>query len=243
MNFWQSARDELRRCCDLLLPPARLRCGERLPAGLSATDFCPPCRDGLPQPAPARCPLCADDYRSPAPSLHHCETCLRQPPPFVKVHDVRPYAGTLQDAIQRVKYRGRLPLERPLGTLLAETVAGGGGSRPDLVAAVPLHKNRLRARGYNQALQLARQVGRHLGVPVAPELLRRIRDTAAQQGLDAAARNSNLHGAFTAPRPVAGRRILLVDDVMTTGATARECAAVLRKAGAACIEVAVLGRA
>jgi ComF family protein len=243
VKFWQSARDELSRCCDLLLPPACLLCGARLPTGHSATDLCPQCRAGLPQPAPARCPLCAVAYRSPTPSLHHCDSCLRHPPPFVKVHAAGPYAGTLQNAIQRFKYHGQLPLERPLGTLLAETVAGGGGSRPDLVAAVPLHKNRLRARGYNQALQLARQVGRHLGVPVAPELLRRIRDTAAQQGLDAAARNSNLHGAFAAPRPVAGRRILLVDDVMTTGATARECAAVLRKAGAACIEVAVLGRA
>ena len=243
MSFWQSARDELRRCCDLLLPPACLLCGERLPAGLPATDFCPPCRDGLPQPAPARCPLCAVAYRSPAPSLHHCETCLRQPPPFVKVHAVGPYAGTLQDAIQRFKYHGQLPLERPLGTLLAETVLSGRGPRPHLVAAVPLHKNRLRARGYNQAVQLARQVDRHLGVPVAPELLCRVRDTAAQQGLDAAARNSNLRGAFAAPRPVAGRRILLVDDVMTTGATARECAAVLCAAGAAAVEVAVLGRA
>jgi ComF family protein len=111
------------------------------------------------------------------------------------------------------------------------------------MAAVPLHKNRLRGRGYNQALQLARQLGRHLGVPVAPELLRRVRDTAAQQGLDAAARNSNLRGAFTVSHPVAGRRILLVDDVMTTGATARECAAVLVAAGVAAVEVAVLGRA
>ena len=243
MSFWQSARDELRRCCDLLLPPACLLCGERLPAGLPATDLCPPCRDGLPQPAPARCPVCAVAYRSPTPSLHHCEACLRHPPPFVKVHAVGPYAGTLQDAIQRFKYHGQLPLERPLGTLLIETVLRGWGPRPNLVVAVPLHKNRLRARGYNQALQLARQVGRHLGVPVAPELLRRVRDTAAQQGLDAAARNSNLRGAFAVSHPVSARRILLVDDVMTTGATARECAAVLCAAGASAVEVAVLGRA
>jgi len=243
VSFWQSARDELRRCCDLLLPPACLLCGELLPASYPATDLCPQCHAGLPQPAPARCPLCAVAYRSPTPSLHHCETCLRQPPPFVKVHAVGAYAGTLQDAIQRFKYHGQLPLERPLGSLLVKTVLSGGGPRPHLVTAVPLHQNRLRARGYNQALQLARQVGRHLGVPVAPELLRRVRDTAAQQGLDAAARNSNLRGAFAAPRPVAGRRVLLVDDVMTTGATARECAAVLRAAGATAVEVAVLGRA
>ena len=136
-----------------------------------------------------------------------------------------------------------MPLERPRETLLLETVLRGGGPRPNLVAAVPLHKSRLRARGYNQAVQLARQVDRHLGVPVAPELLCRVRDTAAQQGLDAAARNSNLRGAFAAPHPIVGRRILLVDDVMTTGATARECALVLGAAGAAAVEVAVLGRA
>jgi ComF family protein len=168
---------------------------------------------------------------------------LRQPPPFARVHAVGPYAGTLREAVQRFKYHGQLPLERPLGALLSATVLATGGRRPDLVIPVPLHKTRLRERGYNQALQLARQVGRQLKVPVNPELLRRSLVTTPQQGLDAVTRSSNLRGAFAITTQLTGRHLLLVDDVMTTGATARECAGVLRKAGAASVEVAVLGRA
>jgi ComF family protein len=149
----------------------------------------------------------------------------------------------LQEAVQRSKYHGQLPLERPLGILLATTVLAGGGRRPDLLVPVPLHRHRLRERGYNQSLQLARQLGRQLKVPVEPRLLRRIRMTTSQQGLDAVARNSNLRGAFAVTAQLAGRHLLLVDDVMTTGSTARECAGVLRQAGAASVEVAVVGRA
>lgn len=243
MALWRRLRYELRQCLELLLPPACLLCGERLPGGTPAVEFCPACRDGLPRPAPARCPICAIAYRIPNPGSHHCESCLRQPPPFTRVYSVGPYAGTLQEAIQHFKYRGQLPLERPLGILLTEAVRTGGETLPDLVIPVPLHRRRLRERGYNQALQLSRQLGRNLGVPVAPRLLQRVRETAPQQGLDAVSRRSNLKGAFAVTGVVAGRRLLLVDDVMTTGATVRACAGILRQAGAASVEVAVLGRA
>lgn len=243
MDFWRRAWHDLRLCCDLLLPPACLLCGERLPAGTPAAEFCPACLAGVPQPAPARCPVCAVAHRTLTPSLHHCESCLREPPPFTRVHAVGPYAGTLQDAIQRFKYRGQTSLECPLGILLGQAVLLEGNSRPELVVPVPLYRDRLRARGYNQALQLARQVGRRLAVPVAPTLLRRVRDTAAQQGLNAVARKSNLRGAFVVTAALTGQHLLLVDDVLTTGATARECARALRGAGAASVEVAVLGRA
>jgi ComF family protein len=160
------------------------------------------------------------------------------------VHALGPYQGALRAAIHRFKYRDGLILERPLGQLLAETVlAGCGGERPDLLIPVPLHPDRLRRRGYNQALQLARQVGRSCALPVVPAGLHRLRETPPQQGLDARVRRTNLCGAFRVATAVAGRRVLLVDDVMTTGATARECAAALRQAGAATVEVAVLGRA
>ena len=243
MNFWQFARDELRRCCDLLLPAACLLCGEALPVDAPAADFCPACQAGWPQPAPASCPVCAVAHHTLLLSHHHCEACLRQPPPFAQVHAVGPYAGTLQEAVQRFKYRGQLTLERPLGNRLVAALRAGHATRPQLVIPVPLHRERLRSRGYNQALQLARQIGRQFDVPVAADLLRRVRATEPQQGLDAAARHSNLRGAFAAAGPVRGQRILLVDDVMTTGTTARECTAVLRSAGAAAVEVAVLGRA
>ena len=240
MDFWHRIRHELRACCDLLLPPACLLCDARLPVGHPAAEFCPTCAAGIPARPTACCRVCAEPLSAPGPDL--CAACRQQPPPFARVHTVAPYAGTLQDAVQRFKYRSQLVLERPLGTLLATAVAHGG-ARPDLIVPVPLHRDRLRERSYNQALQLARQVGRRLAVPVAPAVLCRTRATTPQQGLDAVARRGNLRGAFAVTGAVSSRRILLIDDVMTTGTTVRECAEVLRRAGAASVEVAVLGRA
>lgn len=243
MSFWLTIAGQLKSCCNLLLPPACLLCGERLPTDGPAGDFCAACRLGLPRPAPASCPVCAVAYRTPIPSDHHCENCLRHPPPFNRVVAVGPYAGTLQEAVQRFKYRGQLSLERPMGTLLVDALKNAGVRCPSLVVPVPLHVSRLRERGYNQSLQLARQVGRQLAVPVAPHLLRRVRATATQQGLDAVSRKHNLRKAFAVAGQLTGCHLLLVDDVMTTGATGRECAAALRAAGAATIDIAVIGRA
>jgi ComF family protein len=244
MSLWLALRGELRNCLQLFLPAVCLLCQEPLPDGYPADRFCPTCADGLPAPAPARCPCCAVAHRTLAPSLHHCESCLREPPPFVRVHALGPYQGTLRTAVHRFKYRDGLILERPLGCLLAETVqAACAANLPDLLVPVPLHADRLRRRGYNQALQLARQIGRQCGIPLAAAGLRRLRETPPQQGLDARVRRTNLRGAFAVAAPLAGRRVLLVDDVMTTGVTARECAGVLRQAGVAAVEVAVLGRA
>ena len=243
MGLWPAIHNELRRCCDLLLPAVCLLCSKRLPAESSATDFCPECRAGIPRPAAALCPVCAVAHRSLIPTQHHCEACLRDPPPFARVYAAAPYGGILQDAVQSFKYHGQLALEQPLGKLLGASLRAAALPRPHLLVPVPLHVDRLRQRGYNQALQLARQIGREFDVPVAADLLRRIRATEPQQGLDATSRRSNLRGAFAVARPVPGRRLILVDDVMTTGATVRECASVLRQAGAATVEVAILGRA
>lgn len=244
MGWWQSLADELRRCVELFLPPACLLCGERLPPGADPALFCPACCEELLPPAPGRCPRCATPSPSRSAIPHLCLDCLDNPPPFDRVSAVGPYTGTLQRAIRRFKHHGQLPLELPLGRLLAEAAArGGGGVCPDLLVPVPLHIGRLRHRGYNQALQLARQVGSRLDLPVDPLLLRRQRATTSQQGLDADARSRNLMNAFTVTRPLRGEHILLIDDVMTTGTTTRECASALKTAGAAVVEVAVLARA
>lgn len=114
-----------------------------------------------------------------------------------------------------------------------------------LLVPVPLHPVRLRSRGFNQALLLARPLGRALGLPVAPRALRRIRRTQAQPGLGAAERRVNLAGAFVVchPATVSGRHVVLVDDVLTTGATANACAGALRAAGASRVDVYTAGRA
>jgi ComF family protein len=244
MAWWLTLGSEFQQWLQLFLPAVCLLCQERLPDGHPADRFCPACLASLATPTPASCPCCAVAHRTPVPSRHLCETCLRDPPPFTTVYALGPYQGLLRTAVHRFKYREGLILERPLGQLLAETVQQRcAGERPDLLLPVPLHPDRLRRRGYNQALQLARQVGRHCAIPLAPAGLRRLRETPPQQGLGARVRHTNLRGAFTVAAPVAGRHVLLIDDVMTTGTTARECAGVLRQAGAASVAVAVLGRA
>jgi ComF family protein len=146
--------------------------------------------------------------------------------------------------MHRFKYRGTVQLDRPLGTLLAERIEQAENPfRPDLIVPVPLHLSRLQQRGYNQSLLLARQLGKRWQVPVAPRLLVRNRPTPPQQGLSVAIRQQNLRGAFALTTPLQKERVLLIDDVMTTGATVRECAKTLLCGGAAVVEVAVIGRA
>jgi len=129
-----------------------------------------------------------------------------------------------------------------LGALLAEHYPFGPEA---LLVPVPLHPKRLRARGFNQALLLARALGRRRGLPVAPRVLVRTRATLAQAGLSAAARRRNLRAAFAvrSPARVARRLVVLVDDVLTTGATADACARALLNGGAARVEVYTVGRA
>jgi ComF family protein len=148
----------------------------------------------------------------------------------------------LGTAVRRLKYERRRAVAGTLGELLASRFPFGDGV---LLVPVPLHRRRLRARGFNQALLLARALGRRRGLPVAARALARIRSTHAQPGLPAAARRQNLDGAFAlrSGARVAGRRIVIIDDVLTTGATADACARVLLAAGATRVDVYTAGRA
>jgi ComF family protein len=148
----------------------------------------------------------------------------------------------LRAAVQRFKYEGAIVLDRPLAGLLAK-VLEEDALRPDLIIPVPLHYSRLRERTYNQALLLARVLGRRWRLPVLPRLLVRSRPTPQQQGLKAEVRRKNLKGAFALNRKLNGERVLLIDDVVTTGATVRECSRVLIEGGAGEVSVAVLARA
>jgi ComF family protein len=150
----------------------------------------------------------------------------------------------LRQAVHHFKYRGAVDLDRPLGKLLAAaTKEPESTPRPDLLVPVPLHKSRMRERTYNQSLLLAKALGKEWRLPVSARLLVRTRATLPQQGLSAQLRRDNMKGAFALSSPLAGERILLIDDVLTTGATANECSRVLLEGGAAEVAVAVLGRA
>jgi ComF family protein len=228
---------------DLLLPPACLLCGQSLPIAHIKQSFCRDCLTSMPPLSPAHCLCCAQPFPN-STSIHLCGNCLKRPPSFSTVHAAGLYQGGIKDAVQRLKYRNQVTLARPLGQLLSKVIgAAGSDFVPDSIVPVPLHPNRLRQRGYNQALEVARPIAQQLNVSIDTGLLQRIRKTPPQQGLSAIERRSNLRNAFDLTTTPSVRRILLVDDVMTTGETVRECCRTLRAGGVREVQVAVVGRA
>lgn len=169
-----------------------------------------------------------------------CRFCIRRPPFSGALH-LGPYEGALRMSIQQLKFEARREIARTLGALLAEQMgrARGWARRNRLIVPVPLHARRLAERGYNQAELLATAVGEHLGWRVVPAL-HRLRPTRSQVGLSIRDRRENLAGAFgvTQPTAVAGRDLLLIDDVYTTGVTAHEATLALLRNGAASVAVA-----
>jgi ComF family protein len=154
-----------------------------------------------------------------------------------------PYEGSLATAVRRMKYEERPDLARLLGTRLGETLREAGAPLPDVVVPIPLHPKRLAERGYNQAALVARELARALGAGLSPRRLVRIRETGQQASLDKAERRANVAGAFAARAPLDAASVLLVDDVVTTGATVVEAAATLLLAGAREVSVAAVLRA
>jgi len=237
-TFLQKA---LQETFDWLLPPACQLCGETLIPS-SVIHLCQPCRERFPKITSPRCPHCLLPHATPAGADYPCEECLRNPLPTSQVVALGSYQEGLREAIHRFKFRGGIGLSRPFGELLASSLAEGK-IIPDSIVPVPLHGRRLRRRGYNQSHLIARELQRSLGGVLEKRLLVRSQETLPQQELPLSERRRNVRGAFMVTRKLGGESILLVDDVLTTGATVRGCAEVLRKAGAADIVVAVLARA
>jgi ComF family protein len=186
--------------------------------------------------APRTCPGCDLELEPGKSSL--CGACapLLEPLPAA-ANAAYAYGGPLADAVQRLKYAGRTDHARPLGELFADA-CGRFAGRVDVVVPIPLHPRRLAERGFNQSSLLGAPVARRLGVPLRASALRRTRDTRTQAGLGAPDRADNVRGCF-AVRAARGR-VLVVDDVRTTGATLAEAAAALRAAGAVEVHVFAL---
>lgn len=170
-----------------------------------------------------------------------CGACQKRPPYFDRIVAAYRYAFPLSVLVQRLKYGGELALAPWLADRLADEA--DRAALPELFIPMPLHANRVRERGFNQAALIARRLGRRLGLPVALDACRRIRDTRPQVELPFDSRRRNMRGAFVCDENLAGRRIALVDDVMTSGASLSELAGVVRKAGAAEVSVWVVARA
>jgi ComF family protein len=197
----------------------------------------PGCRTcGLPLPDPG--PPAAEAITAPC-----CPACREDPPPLDYAACAAVFTGTAREAVHAFKYGAARALARPLADLVLERAGRRIPAGVEALVPVPLDPRRERERGFNQARLLAERLAPALGTAVRPHWLVRTRSTGPQSALNAADRRHNVRGAFAALGAVAGRHVLVVDDVLTTGATAAECARALRRAGARTVGVVTVARA
>lgn len=230
----------------LLLPPVCLVCDAPVVDQTSGLDICPDCLAELSFVSGPRCHRCAASLGdSPAgmvtPLL--CGRCLRKPPVFDEVIPVFAYQGVAARLIQGMKFNGRLSHARLLGNLMGLRLCDGIAEMPELLIPVPLHRRRLRERGFNQSLELARHINRYIGGrEILPDTCVRQRYTMSQADLPAKQRRRNVRDAFFCRSNIKVSHVAIVDDVMTTGSTADELARVLKKAGVDRVVVWVCAR-
>ncbi len=208
-------------------------------SNLDRADFCLPCRKSLPYLTSDHCSVCA----VPVTGSSICGACLAEPPAFGRCVAAFEYAFPIDALLQSLKYRSNLAMARVLADLLAMRIISTlDTARPDYIVPMPLHAARLRERGFNQALEIARRVSKSIRVPLLPGACERIRDTPSQTQLPWKAREKNVRGAFACEANLSGKRIAMLDDVLTTGASLNELAKLLRSRGATHVSAWVLAR-
>ena len=169
-----------------------------------------------------------------------CGTCLANPPAFDTCVAAVNYAFPISALLHSLKYQNNLAMAPVLADLLTARI--DAGPLPDFIVPMPLHPARLRERGFNQAIEIARRVSKKSGVPVLSAICRRVKDTSSQTGLPWKEREKNIRNAFACEADLSGKRVAILDDVMTTGSTLNELAKVLRKCGATHITGWVVAR-
>lgn len=198
--------------------------------------WCAACDRALPYLDAAHCPSCA----LPAPGGEVCGQCLKHPPLFARATAVFGYAFPLDKLIQAMKYGEQLALAHAFAEKLAHCI--DKNDLPDYVIPMPLHPAKLRERGFNQSQLLAARITRKLGLELLPNACRRVRDTPPQSALPWKERKKNVRDAFRCDTDLTGKRVALVDDVLTTGASLNALAEVIQKRGAVEISVWVVAR-
>ncbi len=255
---WRRLRSGSGLLLDWLLPVVCAGCERPLPPGHGAPGlrnetrpaprgWCEACAASLPGLEARRCAVCGE-ASSATDSKHPvtCPRCRSRPPSFDRTIVLADYAPPLDHLVQAIKFDGQSALAAPLGRLMARAAVracpAGTHHGADAIVPIPMAAARLSRRGYNQALLLARPIARALGLPIAPTWLRRVREGAPASSLDAGERHGMLARAFVAQRVTPGASVLVVDDVMTTGATLQAAAIALKAAGAAVVVNCVAAR-
>lgn len=228
---------------DVIYPRNCLACGVDSPDTLQA--ICWDCLSTVPRVEPPFCMRCGDPVAGNVEHSYTCYSCSRKEPAFERARSAVRYEGAAGAALRALKYDRAVWAADDCASLATACVqAQYSGDSFDAVVPVPLFPPRRRMRGFNQSEEIARGISRRIGVPLRSRFLRRIRPTVTQTGLTAPQRAANVFGAFragVAARP-AGQRILLVDDVMTTGATVDAAADALKKGGAETVYVITVAR-
>lgn len=222
-----------RRLCPPLCPLCRL-------PTTTPESMCAACQGLLPVIDSMRCPGCAAPTAFPQ---RLCGACLRTPPPFDKLVVAYRYAPPIDQLVCALKFSGRLSYAPILGSLLLQQFSRHKIEKPDCLLPVPLHNSRLRLRGFNQALEIARPLARYYGLPIVHNCIKRVKAGKPQVSLSGRLRRKNMHGAFFAQQQLGRKHVAIVDDVITTATTVAELARIVRRAGAERISVWALARA
>ena len=235
----------LKALLDILFPPLCHGCKAFIPSA-GELHLCPACRAGSPVIASPLCPVCGGPFLTEGGIDHRCGSCIDEPPPFAAARAAVQFDGPVRNLIHTFKYHKQVRHCRPLALLVAEELREfAAASAADIIIPVPLHVKRLRERSFNQAILLGEVLARKWRLPLSRSNLCRIRWTEPQINLKAEERRENVRGAFAVkfPGAVRGLRVILVDDVYTTGSTVAECARTLKKAGAEAVFVVTVARA
>lgn len=234
----------LNNISDIIFPPQCISCAAILQP-ITEKVFCSKCREKIKFLTDSLCPVCGIMFFNSPSAGHLCGNCLEKKPYFSCARAVAGYETIILNAIHQFKYSRDLSIGVLLASLMADFFFPDLEFRDySLIIPVPLHIKKLRKRGFNQSIILADAVGKKWQIPINFSLLKRRKFTLTQTGLDKKERERNIKGAFEVrdKEKIAGRNIILIDDVYTTGATLNECAKILIKAGAQKVAVLTLAR-
>ena len=229
----------IRRLISTVYPPRCVLCGS---PGFSDMDICEVCYHGLPWIGSA-CTQCAIQLVKHSGDHLKCGLCLKKPPAFDRSLSLFSYEKEAVTLIHQLKFNEKLVCARLLGGMLTEAIKQHESALPDCILPVPLYRTRLRQRGFNQSIELARPVARAFRLPLEIQSVIRRRDTHSQTGLNKKQRRHNIRGAFKTVRSLDYDHVAILDDVVTTTSTVNELASLIKRAGVRRVDVWSIARA